>query len=395
MQNTLDLNLEKMKRAKTKHLRMISILLVLSLLVSLDVFWVLRRTGITMAGDAACGIEEHTHTDECVKLEFLCGYTDEVHVHGEDCYMVSLKETEGETVLTCDLTEVPHVHTEVCYELLTTEGYDETVQVCENAEPDHMHDDSCFTVIHVEGSAEEVLVCTLTSEPHEHTEDCYTVEAAEPQEELVLICELSEEAHEHTEDCVEELYLCGKEEHTHQIDCYSDPDADVETQLDWQWMFAGYDTDDLPHDLVLLAKSQVGYTESRLNFRVDHEGERHGYTRYGAWYGVPYSNWSALFVSFCLHYAGAEDMEDLYNTGANSMAKAFAFEDRFVPAGEFVPQPGDLVFFRNNTVGIVADIYGYMCLPPTYSFKSGISSGLPPSTTMQLFCSVTMTKDII
>ena len=55
MQNTLDLNLEKMKRAKTKHLRMISILLVLSLLVSLDVFWVLRRTGITMAGDAACG----------------------------------------------------------------------------------------------------------------------------------------------------------------------------------------------------------------------------------------------------------------------------------------------------------------------------------------------------
>ena len=45
-------------------------------------------------------------------------------------------------------------------------------------------------------------------------------------------------------------------------------------------------------------------TDSFLAYR---EGVRRGYTRYGAWYGMPYSDWSAMFVSFCLHYAGVED----------------------------------------------------------------------------------------
>ena len=40
-------------------------LLILSLLVTLAVFWSLKLTGITMAGEAFCGMDEHTHDDTC------------------------------------------------------------------------------------------------------------------------------------------------------------------------------------------------------------------------------------------------------------------------------------------------------------------------------------------
>ena len=60
-------------------------------------------------------------------------------------------------------------------------------------------------------------------------------------------------------------------------------------------------TGDQRKDIVGVALTQVGYTESVRNFEVDDTGIRHGYTRYGDWYGVPYSDWSATFVSFCLH----------------------------------------------------------------------------------------------
>ena len=59
-------------------------------------------------------------------------------------------------------------------------------------------------------------------------------------------------------------------------------------------------TGDMRKDLIGVALTQVGYTESERNFTVDDEGNRHGYSRYGAWYGVPYADWSAIFVSFCL-----------------------------------------------------------------------------------------------
>lgn len=117
------------------------------------------------------------------------------------------------------------------------------------------------------------------------------------------------EEHSHTEQCVSGTTLiCGKKEHIHTTDCYSDPAADTEMLLDWQNFFSNYPyTGQLEKDLVDIAKSQVGYTESEKNFQVDNAGIRHGYTRYGAWYGAPYNEWSALFVSFCLHFAGADE----------------------------------------------------------------------------------------
>ncbi|MBR2938168.1 MAG: hypothetical protein IKB80_06745 [Oscillospiraceae bacterium] len=167
------------------------------------------------------------------------------------------------------------------------------------------------------------------------------------------------EEHQHIEDCVREnVLICGLPEHIHKAGCYSDPKADTETLLDWQNMFADYPyTGVLREDLVGIAKTQVGYAESQLNFEVNDDGVRHGYTRYGAWYGAPYNDWSAMFVSFCLSYAGANAAEFPNSSGAAMMAELWKTHGKYIPAGGYVPQSGDIVFFNNNTAGIVTEIF--------------------------------------
>ncbi|MBE6777180.1 MAG: hypothetical protein E7542_03600 [Ruminococcaceae bacterium] len=221
MQDILNESLKKLKKKRVRRTRMVAILLVLSLVVSLDVFWSLRQPGLTLAGNADCGITEHSHNE-----------------------------------------------------------------LCKNGES------SCQIV-----------------------------------------------------------------EHIHTIDCYSDETADVESQLDWQKMFEDYPfTGNLGKDLVGIAKTQVGYSESKLNFQVDQSGVRHGYTRYGEWYGTPYSNWSAIFVSFCLHYAGADNDQFPSNSGANAMAAQWKTLGKYKSANSYQPIVGDLIFFKDNTVGIVSDL---------------------------------------
>lgn len=359
MRDTLSESLKKLKSDKTRHLRTAAIMLILSLIVTTNVFWSLRQTGIALAGDAACGIEEHRHTEECIAKTLVCPLSEDGHIHTDDCYAAQLTDVHTEAVLTCDLTDEPHEHTDACYETRHVDGYDETILSCDSTEEAHTHDDSCYTVTHMDGYDESVLVCGLTVQPHVHTDDCYTVQTVEAYEQPLLICDLSEEPHTHTDDCWEITYICGKEEHTHSIECYSDENADVETPLDWQEMFDGYSTGDLPKDLVNIAKSQIGYTESERNFQIDDDGNRHGYTRYGAWYGAPYSDWSAMFVSFCLNYAGSDPSETPFNIGANAMASAWAELGKYAAAREYTPQSGDLVFFSDHTVGIVTEIYGY------------------------------------
>ena len=88
--------------------------------------------------------------------------------------------------------------------------------------------------------------------------------------------------HTHDASCQNSDTPCPLQEHVHTIDCYSNKAADVETQLDWQKIFADYPyTGDLQKDLLMIAKMQVGYTESEDNFEVGNDGIRKGYTRYG------------------------------------------------------------------------------------------------------------------
>ena len=84
MQDILGASLRRLKKVRVRRKRMVSVLLILSLVVSLDVFWLLRQPGLTLAGDADCGILEHTHGESCQTEESPCEL--EEHVHTIACY---------------------------------------------------------------------------------------------------------------------------------------------------------------------------------------------------------------------------------------------------------------------------------------------------------------------
>lgn len=82
---------------------------------------------------------------------------------------------------------------------------------------------------------EETAYCG--KEEHQHSATCYTKE---------LICELpieetNAEVHEHTDGCYETVLVCSIEEHTHTRACYSNDDADLETESEEE-SINGYET---------------------------------------------------------------------------------------------------------------------------------------------------------
>ena len=85
MKNYNDGFYELIHKNSLKRRRMISLLLVLSMLVSSGVLWGLHDTGITMVNEEQCGVPEHTHTDECYADVLICGLEEnEEHTHTEE-----------------------------------------------------------------------------------------------------------------------------------------------------------------------------------------------------------------------------------------------------------------------------------------------------------------------
>ncbi|MCD8130467.1 MAG: CHAP domain-containing protein, partial [Lachnospiraceae bacterium] len=143
--------------------------------------------------------------------------------------------------------------------------------------------------------------------------------------------------------------VCGMEEHIHTVDCLSDDEADVETASDWEATLPGL-TGNRAFDVVAVAQSQLGYTESVRNFILDEDGVTwRGYTRYGAWYGNEYGSWDAMFAAFCLHYAGVEEEEFPVNSGAYAWAVQLKELGAYAEAAEYDPVAGDLVFFDTDS----------------------------------------------
>lgn len=200
-------------------------------------------------------------------------------------------------------------------------------------------------------------------EEHTHGDSCYV-----STEEDTLTCTLPEdENHTHSAICYGTWELiCGKAEHTHDLLCQNDPEADVETEADWMATFADVTlTGEWDEDLLSIARSQLGYQESTRNYEVMEDGETiKGYTRYGDWYGMPYGDWCAMFVSFCLNYADIPRDAIPYEASCPDWIEALQDTDYdlYRPAGEYTPVPGDLIYFDwdgngiSDHVGIVAEI---------------------------------------
>ena len=339
----------------------------------------------------------HVHSVVCYDElgNLICGLEGSVyHVHGTECYdefgtlICLLEETAQETgnndlfstsedrTLICTLIEGEgHGHTELCYEAPETEF----ILGCAGNIPTHTHNELCFdefgniicgmseNIAHIHDSvycydANGNLVCPLleTAE-HVHTAECFAAN------EQPLTCVLEEnEEHTHSNLCYGTWqFICTADEHTHDLACYSDPSADVETAQDWEEMLSSVSlTGVWADDVVEIAKSQIGYVESELNYAVSKDGVTPlGYTRYGEWFGVPYDeDWSAAFASFCLSYAKVEGMAFDSDCAMWVETLSAGWQDLYRNANEYTPVRGDLVFFDidgdtvADRVGILAEI---------------------------------------
>lgn len=275
---------------------------------------------ITMEEEVFCGLQEHTHGEECYEQHLICTLEEgvEPHTHDDSCY-------EIKSTLTCTLPEEEgHTHTEECFD------------------PENS----------------EVLTCTLEETPgHTHTEECYTTEQT-------LICTLEEglEPHTHSEECYESTLICEQEEHTHSLLCYSNPRADVEKPSQWERTLPDDLSGNWSEDIVAIAQSQLGYRESSRNYTLAEDGSKKGYTRYGDWYGNPCGEWCAMFVSFCSHYAGIPQDAMLHEMSCMRMVNNLTSIGVFHEAAGYTPQPGDIVFFQwegssiPSHVGIVVEV---------------------------------------
>lgn len=158
------------------------------------------------------------------------------------------------------------------------------------------------------------------------------------------------EEHQHTEQCGQNgENLCGIAEHIHNVTCYSNTKADVETADIWEATLPKL-TGNITTDIVLIAKSQLDYSESTANYQLGNDGiTKQGITRYGQWYGNPYGDWSNMFTSFCLRYAGVS--EKLINSGAKVMKTSWEKSDRYRGLDKYEPVAGDIVFLDKNKNG--------------------------------------------
>ena len=121
------------------------------------------------------------------------------------------------------------------------------------------------------------------------------------------------------------------------------------------------DVPDYVTALLEVASEEVGYKED------------HGRTKYGEWAGDPAAQWCAEFVCWCVDQVdkrtGTSLLRSVYpyytssNTGKNWFIKAGRYvvrkgrvegwgyewlkgSDSFIQSGDYIPQPGDWVFFN-------------------------------------------------
>lgn len=299
---------------------------ILACLVVFCTVYALILPALTAEADTYCGKEEHTHTEDCYKDKLICGKEEGqgAHQHTDDCY----REVEA---LVCQTPESEgHQHTDACYT-------EEQVLTCTNTKEGHVHSEfeGCYTT-------EKKLTCGMEEGEgaHHHTAECY-----EKKKELICGQE-GNDGHCHTAECYKKELICGKEEHTHTLACYSNPDADVENGDVWQNTVSSVTlTGNWGADLAAIAQTQNGYTESTANYAVAEDGQTiHGYTRYGAWANDPYrDNWSAQFADFCLSYAGVPTSA----VPQNSDCSAWNYTN---PDG-YTPKTGDLLLLDTDNNG--------------------------------------------
>ena len=81
-------------------------MIALNIVIAMVVYFMLSRPAVTRTLDPHCGLDEHTHGDECYELVLDCEIN--IHRHGGDCYS---------SIAVCGIEE--HTHFEACYAHIT------------------------------------------------------------------------------------------------------------------------------------------------------------------------------------------------------------------------------------------------------------------------------------
>ena len=411
MKNRFQEAIQNVQRQRHLARRSVAIVLVLAMLTAMSVSWRLHQDGIALAADDTryyCGKEEHKHTDDCYieGTEPICGYeegeiVEETMDSADDAgdgdasaadwdEAGSEPESEPATQEEPEPEVVLHHHTADCYE-------EEEELPC-GIESDHVHQDYCYD----QETGE--LLCT----EHEHTDDCYTLEKVlvcgqeegEPEKtddgaalydtdensaeesdsaeepETVADPEPEKEAtkpetddeidtgytvHHHTAECYGKVLICGKEEHEHTAACLVNPNAEIDAEYDAKT--PDRTSVDWAQDMVLVARSQLGYTESKAD--VDEDGN--GYTMYADQYykdkPMVYADWDSTFVAYCLYHAGVpQDIIPQYASISALRGELARMNSEYYTDDpqEFASiLPGDIVMYKNaegrETIGVVSD----------------------------------------
>lgn len=105
-------------------------------------------------------------------------------------------------------------------------------------------------------------------------------------------------------------------------------------------------------DILGVAATQIGYVEG------PYKDKQYGNdTKYGDWYGLPYNEWCAMFVSWCARQADIST--DILQNSCRAGEDPDNFNIACYSGKEYMPQPGDL-FFKSDFshVGLVYEVRG-------------------------------------
>lgn len=84
---------------------------------------------ITLSAEPKCGLEEHTHTEDCYETRLVCGQAEDPETDPAPA-----EDPETDPAGSQEAAGPAHVHTDACYE---------QVLVCE--QPEHTHTDACWS----------------------------------------------------------------------------------------------------------------------------------------------------------------------------------------------------------------------------------------------------------
>ncbi len=122
--------LGKHKKFRIDSKKIATVFFVSAFVVAIFVFWWLKLVGITATVEAFCGLEEHTHGNECYINEIICGFDESTtNATIDELFSTDSNKNSAEESTTVE----PHVHTAECLSKTLS---------CTKAE--HTHTQECF-----------------------------------------------------------------------------------------------------------------------------------------------------------------------------------------------------------------------------------------------------------